>query len=154
MHAFPLSTTMHSILVKTRRSVKLCQLPWQPQTYGHHCRCLIGLPEHKPVLSKRPSWNRWPYPQQRPEGGIYFMDIFNISLLQPEVSTRFNKITINPVPKKSKFICLNNNHPLAQTYIIMKCFERLAMMHINLISQAAEIQCNSGSEQISSPWPY
>eukprot|EP00061_Rhincodon_typus_P005620 g25365.t1 len=60
-----------------------------------------------------------------------FTGIFNLSLLQARVSTCFKKTTIIPVPKKAHAMCLNDYHPVAVTSIIMKCFERLVMAHIN-----------------------
>eukprot|EP00061_Rhincodon_typus_P007541 g29329.t1 len=60
-----------------------------------------------------------------------FTDIFNLSLLQAEVPTCFKKTTIIPVPKKTPATCLNDYCPLVLTSIIMKCFERLVMAHIN-----------------------
>eukprot|EP00061_Rhincodon_typus_P010921 g35560.t1 len=60
-----------------------------------------------------------------------FTDSFNLSLLQAEVPTYFKKTTIIPVPKKAHTMCLNDYHPVALTSIIMKCFERLIMAHIN-----------------------
>eukprot|EP00061_Rhincodon_typus_P007252 g28771.t1 len=58
-------------------------------------------------------------------------DIFNLSLRQAEVPTRFKKSTIIPAPKKTHAMCLNDNRPMALTSIIMKCFERLVMTHVN-----------------------
>eukprot|EP00061_Rhincodon_typus_P001227 g14092.t1 len=60
-----------------------------------------------------------------------FTDIFNLSLLQAEVPTYFKKTTITPVPKKTHAVCLNVHRPIARTSIIMKCFERLVLIHIN-----------------------
>eukprot|EP00061_Rhincodon_typus_P007484 g29226.t1 len=60
-----------------------------------------------------------------------FTDIFNLTLLQPEVPTCFKKTTIIPVPKKTHTVCLNDYHPIALTSVIMKCFKRLAIAHIN-----------------------
>ncbi|KAK1796275.1 hypothetical protein P4O66_009347, partial [Electrophorus voltai] len=46
------------------------------------------------------------------------------------VPTCFKTTTIVSVPKKPTVSCLNNYHPIALTSIIMKCFERLVMIHI------------------------
>eukprot|EP00061_Rhincodon_typus_P017347 g46002.t1 len=58
-------------------------------------------------------------------------DILNFSLLQIEVLTCFQKTTVIPVPKKAHTMYLNDYHPVALTSIIMMCFERLIMAHIN-----------------------
>ncbi|KAI4885931.1 hypothetical protein NFI96_031190 [Prochilodus magdalenae] len=60
-----------------------------------------------------------------------FTDIFNISLSTAVVPTCIKTTTIIPVPKKSTVSCLNDYRPVALTPIIMKCFERLVMRHIN-----------------------
>jgi hypothetical protein len=38
--------------------------------------------------------------------------------------------TIVPVPKKEKITELNDYHPVALTFVIMKCFEKLVKDHI------------------------
>eukprot|EP00061_Rhincodon_typus_P003308 g19771.t1 len=60
-----------------------------------------------------------------------FTDIFSHSLRQAEVPTWFKKTTISPVPKKSHATCLNDYRSVALTSIVMKCFKRLVMAHIN-----------------------
>eukprot|EP00061_Rhincodon_typus_P006664 g27543.t1 len=60
-----------------------------------------------------------------------FSDIFNLSLLQVKVPTCFKKTTIISIPKKTHAMCINDDRPVALVSIIMKCFERLAMAHIN-----------------------
>eukprot|EP00061_Rhincodon_typus_P009457 g32987.t1 len=60
-----------------------------------------------------------------------FSDIFNRSLLQAKAPTCFRETTIIPVPKKAHATCLDDYCPVALTSIIMKCFERLVMAHIN-----------------------
>eukprot|EP00061_Rhincodon_typus_P016204 g44293.t1 len=60
-----------------------------------------------------------------------FIDILNLSLLQAEVPTCCKKTIIIPVPKKAHAMCLNDYCLVALTSIIMKCFERLVMAHIN-----------------------
>eukprot|EP00061_Rhincodon_typus_P003142 g19394.t1 len=57
--------------------------------------------------------------------------IFNLSLLRAKVSTCFKKITIIPVPKKARAMCLNDYSPVALTSIFRRCFERLVIAHIN-----------------------
>ena len=42
-------------------------------------------------------------------------------------------ITIVPVHRNSKVTCLNDYRPIAITSVIMKCFERLVIKHINTI---------------------
>ena len=37
------------------------------------------------------------------------------------------------MPKEVNVTCLNDYHPVALTSVAMKCFERLAMAHINSI---------------------
>eukprot|EP00061_Rhincodon_typus_P016747 g45123.t1 len=49
----------------------------------------------------------------------------------PHYTICFKKTAIIPVPKKNHAICLNDYHSVALTCIIMKCFERLVMDHIN-----------------------
>ncbi|KAK3532956.1 hypothetical protein QTP70_005545 [Hemibagrus guttatus] len=58
-----------------------------------------------------------------------FTNIFNLSLQQPVVPTCLKPTTIVPVPKK-QVRCLNDCHPVALTRIIMKCFDRLFLLHI------------------------
>eukprot|EP00061_Rhincodon_typus_P012313 g37960.t1 len=60
-----------------------------------------------------------------------FTDIINLSLLQAKVPTCLKKTTIIPVPKKTHAVCLNDYRPVALTSIIMKCFGRLVVVHIN-----------------------
>jgi hypothetical protein len=56
---------------------------------------------------------------------VVFSDIFNHSLAQASIPTCFKMSTIIPVPKKEKVTELNDYRPVALTFIIMKCFERL-----------------------------
>ena len=60
-----------------------------------------------------------------------FTDIFNLSLSQSAVPTCFNMSTIVPVPKKAKVTEVNYYRPVALTFVIMKCFERLVKDHIS-----------------------
>ncbi|KAK3534614.1 hypothetical protein QTP86_016761, partial [Hemibagrus guttatus] len=59
-----------------------------------------------------------------------FTDIFNIPLSSTIVPTCLKTTTVVPVPKKSTVSCLNDYRPVALTPIVMKCFERLVMKHI------------------------
>ncbi|KAI5618694.1 gastrula zinc finger protein XlCGF28.1-like [Silurus asotus] len=59
-----------------------------------------------------------------------FTDIFNISLSSKIVPTCHKTLTIVPMLKKSTVSCLNDYRPIALTHIVMKCFERLIMKHI------------------------
>ena len=54
-------------------------------------------------------------------------DIFSRSLSESVIPPCFKQTTIVPVPKNTKVTCLND------TSVAMKCFERLAMAHINTI---------------------
>ncbi|KAK2899376.1 hypothetical protein Q8A73_012505 [Channa argus] len=56
--------------------------------------------------------------------------IFNLSLSQFTVHSCFKTTTIIPLPKKSPPTCLNDYRPVALTPIIMKCFERVVLAHI------------------------
>ncbi|KAK2875601.1 hypothetical protein Q8A73_024029 [Channa argus] len=56
--------------------------------------------------------------------------IFNLSLSQCTVPLCFKTTTIVPLPKKSPPTCLNDYRPVALTPIIMKCFERVVLAHI------------------------
>eukprot|EP00061_Rhincodon_typus_P008685 g31520.t1 len=60
-----------------------------------------------------------------------FTDIFNLSPLQAKVPTCFKKTTTFPEPKKPHVMYLNDYCPMTLTSIIMKCFERLVMAHMN-----------------------
>ncbi|KAK2912409.1 hypothetical protein Q8A73_006522 [Channa argus] len=60
-----------------------------------------------------------------------FTDIFNLSLAQAAVPTCFKSTSIVPVPKHSAPKCLNDYSPIALTPIVMKCFERLVLAHLN-----------------------
>ena len=62
-----------------------------------------------------------------------FTDIFNMSLIESVIPTCFKQTTIVPVPKNTKAPCLNDYRPVALTSVVMKCFERLVMAHINTI---------------------
>ena len=62
-----------------------------------------------------------------------FTDIFNHSLSESVIPTCFKQTTIVPVPKIPKVNCLNDERPVALTSVVMKCFERLVMAHINTI---------------------
>ncbi|KAI4904828.1 hypothetical protein NFI96_006812 [Prochilodus magdalenae] len=61
---------------------------------------------------------------------VVFVDIFNLSLAQSFVPSCFKTTTIVPLPKKSVVTCLNDYHPVVLTPIVMKCFERIVMSHI------------------------
>eukprot|EP00061_Rhincodon_typus_P015377 g43012.t1 len=52
-----------------------------------------------------------------------YTDNYNLSFLQAKVPTCFKKITIIPVPKKTRAVYLNDYCPIALTSITMKCFE-------------------------------
>jgi hypothetical protein len=56
--------------------------------------------------------------------------VFNLSLSQSAVPTCFKMATTVPVPKKAKVTELNDYRPVALTFVIMKCFERLVKDHI------------------------
>jgi hypothetical protein len=60
-----------------------------------------------------------------------FTDIFNLSLTESVMPTCIKQTTIVPVPKEGNL--LNDYRPVALTSVAMKCFERLAMAHINSI---------------------
>ena len=59
-----------------------------------------------------------------------FTTIFNLSLSQSTVPSCFKTTTIVPLPKKTPPTCLNDYRPVALTPIIMKCFERVVLAHI------------------------
>uniref|UniRef100_A0A3B1K8G0 Reverse transcriptase domain-containing protein n=1 Tax=Astyanax mexicanus TaxID=7994 RepID=A0A3B1K8G0_ASTMX len=59
-----------------------------------------------------------------------FSSIFNLSLSQSIVPTCYKNTTIVPLPKRSPPTCLNDYRPVALTLIIMKCFERVVLDHI------------------------
>ncbi|XP_037400811.1 uncharacterized protein LOC108414208 [Pygocentrus nattereri] len=56
--------------------------------------------------------------------------IFNLSLSQSIVPTCYKRTVIVPIPKKSPPTSLNDYRPVALTPIIMKCFERVVLAHI------------------------
>ena len=62
-------------------------------------------------------------------------DFFNLSLSESVIPTSFKPTTtmVVPVPKNTKVTYLNDNQHVALTSVAMKCFERLAMTHINTI---------------------
>ena len=62
-----------------------------------------------------------------------FTDIFNLSLSESVIPTRFKQTTLVPVPKNTKVTCLNDYQPVELTSVVMKCFERLIMAHSNTI---------------------
>ena len=55
------------------------------------------------------------------------------SLTESVIPKRFKQNTIVPVPKNTKVTCLNDYRHVALTSVVMKCFERLVMAHINTI---------------------
>ena len=57
--------------------------------------------------------------------------IFKLFLSQSVIPTCFKMTTIISVPKNSKASSDNDYRPVALTSVIMKCFERLVMAHIN-----------------------
>ena len=56
-----------------------------------------------------------------------------MSLIESVIPTCFKQTTIVPVPKNTKATCQNDYRPVALASVTMKCFERLAMAHINTI---------------------
>ncbi|KAI5616338.1 gastrula zinc finger protein XlCGF28.1-like [Silurus asotus] len=60
-----------------------------------------------------------------------FTDISNLFFAQAAVTTCFKCTSIVPVPKHSNPTCLNDYRPVALTPIVMKCFERLVLAHLN-----------------------
>ena len=61
-----------------------------------------------------------------------FTDIFNLSLSESVIPC-FKQTTIVPVPKNTNVTCLNDYQLITLTSVVMKCFERLVMAHINTI---------------------
>ena len=59
-----------------------------------------------------------------------FTDIIHLSLSQSAVPACFKMATVEPVSKKAKLTKLNYYRPIALTFVIMKCFERLVKDHI------------------------
>ena len=56
-----------------------------------------------------------------------------MSLEQRVVPRCFKATTIVPIPKKTKVTCLNDYRPVALTPVVMKCFEKLVLAHIDSI---------------------
>ena len=56
-----------------------------------------------------------------------FTDIFTLSLTESVIPTCFKQVTIVPVPKEAKVICLNDYRPVALTSVARRCFKRLVM---------------------------
>jgi hypothetical protein len=50
------------------------------------------------------------------------------------IPTCFKQTTTVSMPTKTKVTCLNNYRPVALTSLVMQCFERLVMDHIDTIS--------------------
>ena len=65
---------------------------------------------------------------RRPAGWCVYRHI------QSAVPTCFKRATIVPVPKKAKVTELNDYRPVALTFAILKCFERLVKDHITSTS--------------------
>lgn len=59
-----------------------------------------------------------------------FTTIFNLSLAQAIVPSSLKSATIIPIPKKSPSNSLADYRPVALTPLIMKCFERLVLKHV------------------------
>ncbi|XP_072432071.1 uncharacterized protein [Chiloscyllium punctatum] len=98
----------------------------------HRCRHQISLPGISPRKTRGPD----AVPSHACRSCVdqlaeVFIDIFNLTLLQVKVPTCFKQTTIIPVPKKAHAMCVNDYRPVALTILIMKCFERLVMAHIN-----------------------
>eukprot|EP00061_Rhincodon_typus_P010081 g34094.t1 len=66
----------------------------------------------------------------------------SVTAADAKVPTYFKKTTIIPVPEKAHATSFNDYCPVAVTSIIMKCFKRLVMAHINSSSQPASIPYN------------
>ena len=56
-----------------------------------------------------------------------------MSQIESVIQTCFKQPTIVPVPKNMKATCLNDYRPVALMSVVMMCFERLVMAHINTI---------------------
>lgn len=59
-----------------------------------------------------------------------FTAIFNLSLAQAIIPTCFKKSTIILIPKKPSPACHNDYRPVALTFVVIKCFEKLVKAHI------------------------
>lgn len=88
--------------------------------HGHQVRSTQNWP---------PNWS----PKQLIQTYDIFTNIFNLSLQRADAPTCFKSSTIVPVPKKSEVLCWNDWWPAALAPIIMKCFERLIILHIKTI---------------------
>ena len=60
-----------------------------------------------------------------------YSHIFNISLSTSSIPNVWKTSKIIPVPKKEKVITINDLRPVALTPIVMKCFERIILKHLN-----------------------
>ena len=60
-----------------------------------------------------------------------FSHIFNLSLSTSSIPNIWKTSKIIPVPKKEKVMTINDLRPVALTPIVMKCFERTILKHLN-----------------------
>ena len=60
-----------------------------------------------------------------------YSHIFNLSLSTSSILNIWKISKIIPDPKKEKVIAINDLRPVALTSIVMKCFERIILKHLN-----------------------
>ena len=60
-----------------------------------------------------------------------FTYIFNMSFACTSIPSIWKTSKIIPIPKKTKVMCMNDLRPVALTSVLMKCFEKLVLFHLN-----------------------
>ena len=65
-----------------------------------------------------------------------FTYIFNLSIFSTSIPVCWKTSSVIPIPKKNKVSSMNDLRPVALTSVAMKCLERLALQHINVIFRA------------------
>ncbi|KAK3539709.1 hypothetical protein QTP70_012032 [Hemibagrus guttatus] len=109
---------------------------WDHPTHLLPSYCIIScstqsIEEDQPVQGSGARQHPWVGPQSLCYGaGDVLTSIFNLSLSQSTIPTCFKTTTIVPLPKKRPPTCLNDYRPVALTPIIIKCFERVVLAHI------------------------
>ncbi|KAK3569758.1 hypothetical protein QTP86_004075 [Hemibagrus guttatus] len=125
--------TLHRI-VRTAEKIIRVSLPSIMDIYSTHCiRKAISIvddpthPSHT-LFTLLPSGKM--YRSIRAHASRLLNSFFPQAISQCTIPTCFKTTTIVPLPKKSPLTCLNDYRPVALTPIIMKCFERVVLAHI------------------------
>eukprot|EP00061_Rhincodon_typus_P013923 g40605.t1 len=113
--------------------------------FGYYCKCLKDCVAKKPVRvfpNLKPWKSQEVHSLLKIKHAAFKSDRYRKSRYdlckaireakrQSRIPTYFKKTTTIPVPKKTHAVCFNDYCPIALTSIVMKCFKRLVLAHIN-----------------------